>query len=130
MAKNGWLKRSRVQDELIKAYLAYFGVANPAEWKERYARFLKQTAFRSSPKFQSKADHFQHGCDVAKSRRCKSTANAGTPTRYAGCCQTFVFYAKQRIPVTSCLGSSVYALKLELRSSIACMPIRSVESSR
>jgi HTH-type transcriptional regulator/antitoxin HigA len=55
MVQNGWIKHSRVQNELVRAYLAYFGVTDPAEWKERYASFLKQTAFRASPTFQSKA---------------------------------------------------------------------------
>ena len=55
IAKNGWIKHSRNRSELVKSYLAYFGVNNPAEWEERYADFLKLTAFRTSPKFQSKA---------------------------------------------------------------------------
>lgn len=54
MAKNGWIKRAKNRDELIKTYLAYFGVTNPTEWEERYADFLKSTAFRTSRKFQSK----------------------------------------------------------------------------
>jgi HTH-type transcriptional regulator / antitoxin HigA len=54
MAKSGWITRSRAQHELIKVYLAYFGVNNPTEWRERYADFLKLTAFRTSPTFQSK----------------------------------------------------------------------------
>lgn len=54
MAKSGWIKHSRTRDELIKEYLAYFGVNDPTEWEERYADFLKVTAFRTSPTFQSK----------------------------------------------------------------------------
>jgi Zn-dependent peptidase ImmA (M78 family)/plasmid maintenance system antidote protein VapI len=54
MAKNGWIKQTRTRDELIKAYLAYFGVNNPAEWEDRYADFLKLTAFHRSQTFQSK----------------------------------------------------------------------------
>jgi HTH-type transcriptional regulator/antitoxin HigA len=54
MAKNGWIKQSRTREQLIKAYLAYFGVNNPAEWEDRYADFLKLTAFRTSPTYQSK----------------------------------------------------------------------------
>lgn len=54
MAKNGWIKQSRTQDKLVETYLAYFGVNDPAEWEEQYADFLKFTAFRTSPTFQSK----------------------------------------------------------------------------
>ncbi len=54
IAKNGWIKPSRNREELVRSYLAYFGVNNPAEWEDRYAGFLKLTAFRTSPKFQSK----------------------------------------------------------------------------
>jgi len=55
MARNGWIKHSRNRDDLLKSYLAYFGINNPGEWEERYARFFKVTAFRTSPTFQSKA---------------------------------------------------------------------------
>lgn len=55
MANNGWIQRTRDRSELVKAYLAYFGVNSPAEWEDRYANFLKLTAFRASPTFQSKA---------------------------------------------------------------------------
>lgn len=55
MARNGWINLTRNKDELTKAYLAFFGVNNPSEWEERYANFLKLTAFRTSPTFQSKA---------------------------------------------------------------------------
>ena len=54
LANKGWVKRTRDRDELLKAYLAYFGVNNPNEWERRYASFLKLTAFRKSPTFQSK----------------------------------------------------------------------------
>jgi HTH-type transcriptional regulator / antitoxin HigA len=55
MASNGWIQRTRDRGELLKAYLAYFGVNSPSEWEDRYANFLKVTAFRTSPTFQSKA---------------------------------------------------------------------------
>ena len=54
MAKYGWIKQSRTRDELVKAYLAYFGVNDPDEWEERYAHFLKGTAFGTSQTFKSK----------------------------------------------------------------------------
>jgi HTH-type transcriptional regulator / antitoxin HigA len=54
MAKYGWIKQPSTRDELVKAYLCYFGVNNPAEWEERYADFLKGTAFRTSQTFESK----------------------------------------------------------------------------
>jgi HTH-type transcriptional regulator/antitoxin HigA len=54
MAKNGGITRTQTRDELIKAYLAYFGVNDPAEWEDRYTDFLKQTALRTSQTFKSK----------------------------------------------------------------------------
>ena len=54
MAKYGGIEQPRARDELIKAYLAYFGVNDPAEWEDRYADFLKVAAFRTSPTFKSK----------------------------------------------------------------------------
>jgi HTH-type transcriptional regulator / antitoxin HigA len=54
LAKNGLVRRTRNRNELLKAYLAYFGVNNPQEWEERYADFLERTAFRTSPSYQSK----------------------------------------------------------------------------
>jgi HTH-type transcriptional regulator/antitoxin HigA len=55
MAKNGWIKQTRTRIELVKAYLAYFGVNDPAEWENRYADFLNLTAFRTTPTFKSRA---------------------------------------------------------------------------
>ena len=52
--KSGWIKSTGKRDDLVRAYLAYFGVNNPAEWENRYADFLKNTAFRTSPTFKSK----------------------------------------------------------------------------
>ena len=54
MAKYGWIKQPSTRGELVKAYLAYFGVSDPAEWEERYTDFLKGTAFRTSQTFESK----------------------------------------------------------------------------
>jgi HTH-type transcriptional regulator/antitoxin HigA len=54
MTKSGWITQSRTRDDLIKGYLAYFGVNDPAEWEDRYADFLKVTAFRTSQVFKSK----------------------------------------------------------------------------
>jgi Zn-dependent peptidase ImmA (M78 family)/plasmid maintenance system antidote protein VapI len=54
LAKDGWITRSRTREELIKTYLAYFGVNDPAEWQDRYADSLKVTAFRTSQAFKSK----------------------------------------------------------------------------
>jgi Zn-dependent peptidase ImmA (M78 family)/plasmid maintenance system antidote protein VapI len=55
LAKSGWIKQTRKRDELIKTYLAYFGVNDPTEWEDRYAGFFKLIAFRTSPTFRSKA---------------------------------------------------------------------------
>jgi HTH-type transcriptional regulator / antitoxin HigA len=54
IAKYGWLDRNAKRDELVRAYLAYFGVNTPDEWSERYERSMKETAFRTSPTFASK----------------------------------------------------------------------------
>jgi HTH-type transcriptional regulator / antitoxin HigA len=54
ITKSGWIKATRKREELIKAYLAYFGVNDPAEWEHRYADFLRLTAFRTSQKIKSK----------------------------------------------------------------------------
>jgi HTH-type transcriptional regulator/antitoxin HigA len=54
MERSGWIKRGQSREDLTKAYLAYFGVNNPAEWEDRYADFLKLTAFRTSPTIRSK----------------------------------------------------------------------------
>jgi HTH-type transcriptional regulator/antitoxin HigA len=54
IAKSGWIKQTRIRDELIKSYLAYFGVNDPLEWESRYADSLALTAFRTSPKIKSK----------------------------------------------------------------------------
>jgi HTH-type transcriptional regulator/antitoxin HigA len=49
----GWLHTTS-KEELIKAYLAYFGVNTPEEWSDRYERSMRETAFRTSPTFISK----------------------------------------------------------------------------
>ncbi|WP_050627364.1 ImmA/IrrE family metallo-endopeptidase [Bradyrhizobium viridifuturi] len=54
MAQYGWVGRHTKQDELIRAYLAYFGVSTPQEWSDRYEQSMKETAFRTSPSFTSK----------------------------------------------------------------------------
>ncbi|WP_024512725.1 ImmA/IrrE family metallo-endopeptidase [Bradyrhizobium sp. ARR65] len=50
----GWLRKPSRRDDLLKAYLAYFGVTDPNEWAERYEKPFG-VAFRSSPTFKSKA---------------------------------------------------------------------------
>ncbi|WP_083240797.1 ImmA/IrrE family metallo-endopeptidase [Methyloceanibacter methanicus] len=87
IAKNGWIKHSRNRDELARAYLAYFGVTDPNEWEDRYAKFLKQTHFRTSPTFQSKAGPLsawlRQGEIEAEQVRCKpwneATLRASVP---------------------------------------------------
>ncbi|WLA81969.1 ImmA/IrrE family metallo-endopeptidase [Bradyrhizobium elkanii] len=54
IANYGWVDRNAKRDELIRAYLAYFGVSTPEEWRERYERSMRETAFRTSPTFSSK----------------------------------------------------------------------------
>jgi len=50
----GWIAKPNKPDDLLQAYLAYFGVVDPIEWAERYAKSLK-VAFRTSPSFKSKS---------------------------------------------------------------------------
>jgi Zn-dependent peptidase ImmA (M78 family)/plasmid maintenance system antidote protein VapI len=50
----GWVRRRSGRDELIEAYLAYFGVNTPQEWSERYEQSMRETAFRTSPTYSSK----------------------------------------------------------------------------
>ena len=90
MARHGWIKHSRSREDLIKSYLAYFGVNDPAEWEERYAGFLKVTAFRTSPTFQSKRAHCQRGLDRARSRPHKFNVNIGIRKNCERNLQTFV----------------------------------------
>src|SRR6266404_3224550 len=54
IANHGWLDRTLKRDELIKAYLAYFGVNTPEEWSARYESSMRETAFRTSPTYTSK----------------------------------------------------------------------------
>lgn len=54
IVKFGWLERSASSAELARTYLAYFGVNSPEEWRARYANFLQNAAFRTSPTFVSK----------------------------------------------------------------------------
>jgi HTH-type transcriptional regulator / antitoxin HigA len=54
IAAYGWVQRYSNKNESLKAYLAYFGVRNPVEWKTRYADSVKSAAFRTSPSYTSK----------------------------------------------------------------------------
>jgi HTH-type transcriptional regulator/antitoxin HigA len=54
IANYGWVAPPAKRNELIKAYLAYFGVNTPEEWSDRYESAMRETAFRTSPTFASK----------------------------------------------------------------------------
>ncbi|MBR0849874.1 ImmA/IrrE family metallo-endopeptidase [Bradyrhizobium diazoefficiens] len=54
IAKYGWVDRNAKRDELVQAYLAYFGVSTPEEWSDRYEQSMRGTAFRTSPTYDSK----------------------------------------------------------------------------
>jgi HTH-type transcriptional regulator/antitoxin HigA len=54
IANYGWIAPSAKREELIKTYLAYFGVNTPEEWHDRYESSMRETAFRTSPTFISK----------------------------------------------------------------------------
>lgn len=54
IADYGWVDRPQRRADVIKSYLAYFGVAGPPEWEKRYTDFLNDVVFKSSPSFESK----------------------------------------------------------------------------
>ncbi|MET4033598.1 MULTISPECIES: ImmA/IrrE family metallo-endopeptidase [unclassified Bradyrhizobium] len=54
IADYGWVASGSSRENLVKAYLAYFGVSTPEEWSERYESSMKETAFRTSPTFSSR----------------------------------------------------------------------------
>lgn len=53
IASYGWVQKGIERKNLMAAYLAYFGVNSPKEWADRYATYTKDTAFRTSPTYQS-----------------------------------------------------------------------------
>jgi HTH-type transcriptional regulator/antitoxin HigA len=53
MSDYAWINRPTRRSDIIKAYLAYFGVSSPSEWEQRYARVLANVAFRTSQTFES-----------------------------------------------------------------------------
>jgi HTH-type transcriptional regulator / antitoxin HigA len=54
IANYGWVETSTSRGDLLKAYLAYFGVSSPEEWGERYESSMRDTAFRTSATFLSR----------------------------------------------------------------------------
>jgi HTH-type transcriptional regulator / antitoxin HigA len=54
IADYGWVGRSPRRADVIKSYLAYFGVTEPDEWGKRYTDFLDDVIFKTSPSFESK----------------------------------------------------------------------------
>jgi plasmid maintenance system antidote protein VapI len=54
IADFGWIEKPLRRSNSIKSYLAYFGVSSPKEWEKRYAKFVTDVAFRTSPTFESK----------------------------------------------------------------------------
>jgi hypothetical protein len=80
IAKYGWLDRNAKRDELVRAYLAYFGVNTPDEWSERYERSMKETAFRTSPRLPPNSALFPRGCDGVKLKRRQRPVLLGIPS--------------------------------------------------
>jgi Zn-dependent peptidase ImmA (M78 family)/plasmid maintenance system antidote protein VapI len=54
IAEYGWIKRPTKREDLLKAYLAFFGVQSPKEWERRYADVARSALFRTSVSFESK----------------------------------------------------------------------------
>lgn len=54
IADYGWIDKPARRADIIKLYLAYFGVTGPEDWERRYTDFLEDVAFRTSPSFESK----------------------------------------------------------------------------
>jgi Zn-dependent peptidase ImmA (M78 family)/plasmid maintenance system antidote protein VapI len=54
IANYGWVERPKLRGDAIRSYLAYFDVTGPHEWEMRYADFLSDVAFKTSPSFESK----------------------------------------------------------------------------
>ena len=54
MASHGWIKLPEGRSEALASCLAFFGVNGPEDWEGRYADLLSETAFRTSPAFESK----------------------------------------------------------------------------
>lgn len=53
MRASGWLDRGTSRPEALRACMAYFGVTGPGEWRTRYAGVAADSAFRTSPSFES-----------------------------------------------------------------------------
>ena len=54
IADYGWVNKPQLRADVIKSYLAYFGVTGPHEWERRYTDFRNEVAFKTSPSFESK----------------------------------------------------------------------------
>ncbi len=53
MRQAGWLGEAAATAPL-QAAMAYFGVADPAEWRDQFTEFATSFAYRSSPSFETK----------------------------------------------------------------------------
>lgn len=54
MREQGWLRTTATHDDALRASLAYFDVASPDEWQDRYADFANEFRFKASQSFESK----------------------------------------------------------------------------
>jgi len=54
MSEYGLRKKGNKKQDLIKTCLAYFGVANPDEWRKRYADYPADVVFRTTSSFETK----------------------------------------------------------------------------
>lgn len=81
----GWLEDVSDREKRVSAYLAYFGVNSPKEWEDRYASFLKETAFRASSTFASKigaiSAWLRRGEIEASSVQCRPWSASGLTAR-------------------------------------------------
>lgn len=53
LAECGLTRRGTDRHEILKSFLAYFGVTGPEDWASRYASFSNDVAFRSSTTFET-----------------------------------------------------------------------------
>ena len=54
MVKKGWLEHNTRRIDRLRACLGYFDVSNPDEWARKYADFIDNVSFRTSPTFDSR----------------------------------------------------------------------------
>lgn len=74
MQRFGWVQANSREGFDVETLLRYFAVPSVSVWRERYARVLRDAAFRTSPTFESKpsavAAWFRQGERIAETVDC------------------------------------------------------------